>query len=58
VHKGELVAETTLEKAVENVVILRTPEPVAPLALRAALDDRLLGLAIAAYPWTPPGQPG
>jgi SAM-dependent methyltransferase len=50
----ELVAETTLAEAVENVVTLRTPEPVSPRALRGAPDDRELGLAIAVYPWVPP----
>ena len=50
----ELVAETTLAEAVENVVTLQTPEPVSPRALRDAPDDRALGLAIAVYPWVPP----
>ena len=50
----ELVAETTLDEPVPNVVTLHTPEPVTPRALRGASDDRLLGLAIAVYPWLPP----
>jgi hypothetical protein len=35
-------------------VVLHTPEPVTPRALRGAEDDRTLGLAIAVYPWVPP----
>jgi SAM-dependent methyltransferase len=54
----ELIAETTLTEAVENVVTLETPEPVSPRALRGAPDDRQLGLAIAAYPWVPPHGAG
>ena len=50
---GELVVETTLDGPVENVVVLHTPEPVTPRALRGAPDDRPLGLAIAVYPWVP-----
>jgi SAM-dependent methyltransferase len=51
---AELIAETTLAEAVENVVTLQTPEPVSPRALRDAPDDRALGLAIAVYPWVAP----
>jgi 2-polyprenyl-6-hydroxyphenyl methylase/3-demethylubiquinone-9 3-methyltransferase len=50
----ELVAETTLDAVVENVVTLYTPEPLTPRAIRGAADDRPLGLAIAVYPWVPP----
>jgi 2-polyprenyl-6-hydroxyphenyl methylase/3-demethylubiquinone-9 3-methyltransferase len=53
VHGTQLIAETTLDGPVENVVVLHTPEPVTPRALRGAPDDRLLGLAIAVYPWVP-----
>ncbi|MEJ0020600.1 MAG: class I SAM-dependent methyltransferase [Acetobacteraceae bacterium] len=51
----ELVAETTLAEPVENLLVLNTPEPITPRALRGAADDRLLGLAIAVYPWVPTG---
>ena len=54
VHGTELVAETTLAGPVENAVVLHTPEPVSPRVVRGAPDDRLLGLAIAVYPWVPP----
>ncbi|HEY2620165.1 MAG TPA: class I SAM-dependent methyltransferase [Acetobacteraceae bacterium] len=50
----ELIAETTLDGPVENTVVLCTPEPVSPRAVRDAPDDRPLGLAIAVYPWLPP----
>ena len=53
-HGTELVAETTLAGPVENIVILHTPEPVSPRVVRGTSDDRLLGLAIAVYPWVPP----
>jgi len=51
---AQLIAEVTLAEAVENEVVLHTPEPITPRALRDAPDDRPLGLAIAAYPWSPP----
>ncbi len=54
VHGTELVAETTLAGPVENAVILHTPAPVSPRVVRGIPDDRLLGLAIAVYPWVPP----
>ena len=54
VHGAELVAETTLAGPVENAVILHTPAPVSPRVVRGIPDDRLLGLAIAVYPWVPP----
>ena len=56
VRGTELVAETTLAEPVENAVILHTPEPVSPRAVRDAPDDRPLGLAIAVYPWAPPAD--
>jgi 2-polyprenyl-6-hydroxyphenyl methylase/3-demethylubiquinone-9 3-methyltransferase len=52
----ELVAETTLQSPVENVVRLHTPEPVSPRALRGAADNRPLGLAVPVYPWMPVGE--
>ena len=58
VQHNELAAETTLEEPVENLVVLHTPEPASPRALRGVPDDRLLGLAIGVYPWVPPGPPG
>jgi 2-polyprenyl-6-hydroxyphenyl methylase/3-demethylubiquinone-9 3-methyltransferase len=54
VRGTELVAETTLAEAVENVVTLQTPETTTPRTVRGAQDDRELGLAIAVYPWLPP----
>jgi 2-polyprenyl-6-hydroxyphenyl methylase/3-demethylubiquinone-9 3-methyltransferase len=54
VRGTELVVETTLAEPVENAVILHTPEPASPRAVRGAPDDRPLGLAIAVYPWVPP----
>ena len=54
VRGTELVAETTLAGPVENAVVLRTPAPVSPRVVRGSPDDRLLGLAIAVYPWVPP----
>ena len=54
VHGTELVAETTLSGPVENTVVLHTPAPVSPRVVRGTPDDRLLGLAIAVYPWVPP----
>jgi SAM-dependent methyltransferase len=56
VRGAELIAETTLDEPVENVVTLRTPEPASPRALRGGQDDRELGLAIVVYPWMPPGS--
>ncbi len=54
-HGTRLVAETTLAAVpADNAVVLHTPEPVTPRALRGAEDDRTLGLAIAVYPWVPP----
>jgi 2-polyprenyl-6-hydroxyphenyl methylase/3-demethylubiquinone-9 3-methyltransferase len=52
--QGELVFETTLNGPADNSVILRTPAPLSPHALRGVSDDRLLGLAIPVYPWEPP----
>ena len=54
VSDTKLVAEASIEGPVENVVTLHTPEPASPRSLRGVNDDRLLGLAIAAYPWAPP----
>ena len=54
VRGTELVVETTLAEPVENAVVLHTPEPLTPRAVRGAPDDRPLGLAIAVYPWVPP----
>ena len=56
VRGTELVAETTLDGPAENAVVLCTPEPVSPRAVRNAADDRPLGLAIAVYPWLPPPE--
>jgi 2-polyprenyl-6-hydroxyphenyl methylase/3-demethylubiquinone-9 3-methyltransferase len=50
----ELAVETVLEGRTDNVVTLQTPPPLSPRAVRGAADDRLLGLAIPAYPWQPP----
>lgn len=48
-----LVAEIALERPVQNVVTLPTPEPLTPRAIRGAADDRRLGLAIRVHPWAP-----
>ncbi len=54
VRGTELVAETTLDGPVENTVVLCTPEPASPRAVRDAADDRPLGLAFEVHPWVPP----
>jgi hypothetical protein len=53
-HGIKLVAEATLDTPVENALVPHTLEPVAPRAVRGAPVDRLLGLAVAVYPWMPP----
>jgi 2-polyprenyl-6-hydroxyphenyl methylase/3-demethylubiquinone-9 3-methyltransferase len=52
VQPHALVAETTLVAPADEIV-LRTPAPVTPRALRGAVDDRPLGVAIGVYPWVP-----
>jgi hypothetical protein len=54
VEAHALVAETTLETPTASEIVLHTPQPVTPRALRGAADDRPLGLAVGAYPWVSP----